>query len=84
MSLAIIWHPPAEDDLRRISWQDAAWIVRQVNLLAEEGVGDVRGATLPTGERRFRLVLPGVRVLITFDRRGKILHVWGVIRSTRP
>ena len=84
MSLEVVWHPPAEEDLRHIPWQDAAWVVGEIERLARDGVGDVRGTTLPTGERRFRLFLPGVRVLVTFDRPGKVLHVWRVLRSTQP
>ena len=84
MSLEIVWHPPAEEDLRHIPWQDAAWVVRETVKLGEDGVGDVRAATLPTGERVFRLVLSGVRVLVTFDRPGKTLHVWRVLLSGRP
>ena len=84
MSLAVVWHPPAQEDLRHIPWQDAAWIVREVDRLARDGVGDVRATTLAGGERRFRLFLPGVRVLITFDRPRKLLHVWRVMQSSRP
>lgn len=84
MSLGIVWHPAAEEDLRHVSWQDAAWVVREIEKLAREGIGDVRATTLANGARRFRLFLPGVRVLITFDRPAKILHVWRVMRSTRP
>jgi len=84
VSLEVLWHPPAEEDLRDLPWKDAAWVVREIERLASDGVGDVRGTRLPTGERRFRLFLPGVRVLITFDRVRKILHVWRVLRSTQP
>ena len=37
MSFAVVWHPPATHDLLDIKWQDAAWIVREVNKLAEDG-----------------------------------------------
>ena len=84
MSLTVVWHPPARDDLLHIPWQDAAWIAAEIDRIARDGVGDVRGTTFPTGERRYRLFLPGVRVLITFDRLNRILHVWRVMRSIRP
>ena len=83
MSLRVLWHPPAEDDLRQIPWQDAAAIVREVDVLAERGVGDVRVATLPSGRRVFLLMLTGIRVVMTFDRPSKIVHVWEVRRSQR-
>jgi hypothetical protein len=84
VSLTVVWHPPAREDLRHIPWQDAAWVCAEIDRLARDGVGDVRATTFATGERRYRLFLPGVRVLITFDRPGRLLHVWRVMRSTRP
>lgn len=84
MSFAVIWHPPAERDLLHIPWQDAAWVVREVNRLAEDGVGDVRIEELPSGQRIFILVLSGIRVSVTFDRIARIIHVWRVWRSVRP
>jgi len=83
VSLRVLWHPPAEDDLRQIPWQDAAAIVREVDVLAERGVGDVRVAFLPSGRRVFLLMLTGIRVVMTFDRPSKIVHVWEVRRSQR-
>ena len=83
MSLRVLWHAPAEDDLRQIPWQDAAAIVREVDVLAERGVGDVRVAVLPSGRRVFLLMLTGIRVVMTFDRPSKIVHVWEVRRSQR-
>jgi hypothetical protein len=50
VSFGVVWHPPATRDLLDIKWQDAAWIVREVNKLAEDGVGDVRSELLPTVE----------------------------------
>ena len=84
MSFAVVWHPPATRDLLDIKWQDAAWIVREVDKLAGDGVGDVRSEVLPTGVRVFFLVLSGVRVVVTFDRAARIVHVWSVWRSIRP
>jgi hypothetical protein len=84
VSFEVIWHPPAEEDLRHIPWRDAAWVVGEIDRLARDGVGDVRRTTLPDGERRFRLFLPGIRVFITFDRVRRLLHVWRVVRSTQP
>jgi mRNA-degrading endonuclease RelE of RelBE toxin-antitoxin system len=84
VSFAVVWHPPATRDLLDIKWQDAAWIVREVNKLAEDGVGDVRSEVLPAGARVFFLVLPGIRIVVTFDRLTRIVHVWSVWRSIRP
>jgi hypothetical protein len=84
VSFAVEWHPQAQSDLLDLPWQDAAWIVREVDRLAEDGVGDVRVAVLPSGRRVFFLMLPAIRVVITFDRVARIVHVWGVWRSIRP
>ncbi|MBX3193387.1 MAG: hypothetical protein KF819_40770 [Labilithrix sp.] len=84
MSFAVAWHPPAASDLLNIPWQDAAWIVREVSKLAEDGTGDVRGAVLPSGRRVFLLGLLGIRVVVSFDRVARIVHVWRVWRSIRP
>lgn len=84
MSFEVVWHPPATRDLLDIKWQDAAWVVREVNKLAEDGVGDIRSEALPTGARVFFLVLPGIRVVVTFDRVASVVHVWAVWRSIRP
>jgi hypothetical protein len=84
VSFGVVWHPPATRDLLDIKWQDAAWIVREVNKLAEDGVGDVRSELLPTGVRVFVLVLPGIRVVLTFDRHARVVHIWNVWRSMRP
>lgn len=46
MSFEIVWHPGARRDLLDINWQDAAWVVREINRLADDGVGDVRAETL--------------------------------------
>ena len=83
MSLASKWHAPAAQDLLEIPWQDASWISSEVNRLAEYGVGDVRRVALSTGERVFYLILPGYRVVVTFDRARRIVHVWRVARSSR-
>ena len=55
-----------------------------MNKLAEDGVGDVRSEVLPNGARIFFLMLPGIRVVVTFDRTARIVHVWSVWRSIRP
>lgn len=84
MSLAVVWHRPATRDLLNTPWQDAAWIVREVDRLAEDGVGDVRIEVFPSGGRIFVLVLPGYRVFVTFDRASRVIHVWEVWKSIRP
>lgn len=82
MSLALAWWPEAEEDLRGIqSWQDAAWIDTEVRRYAEHGIGDLRRVVLPSGERALVLFVPGYRVLMTFDRFARTLHVWRVLRS---
>ncbi|MBX3191542.1 MAG: hypothetical protein KF819_31390 [Labilithrix sp.] len=77
------WAPEADDDLRQVPWQDAASIVREVNLLVDDGVGDVRVIVLPNGARARVLYLPGYRVSVTHDRATRTVHVWGVWR-VRP
>jgi hypothetical protein len=84
VSFAVEWHLPAARDLLDLPWQDAAWVVREVDRLAESGVGDVRVTVLPSGRRVFFLMLPAIRVVLSFDRVAKIVHVWGVWRSIRP
>lgn len=84
MSLTPRWHAPAEQDLLRIPWRDAAWISSAVNDLAEHGTGDVRRVVLSTGERVFYLFLSGYRVVVTFDRPNSVVHVWRVFRTGRP
>lgn len=82
MSLATLWWPEAAEDLRALSsWRDAAWIDSEVQRYANDGVGDLRRVTLRSGRSVFALVLPGYRVLMTFDRTTRTLHVWRVLRS---
>jgi hypothetical protein len=84
VSLSVVWHRHARRDLLNIPWQDAAWVVREVDRLAEDGVGDVRTDVFPSGSRMFVLMLPGYRVFVTFDRSAGVVHVWEVWRSIRP
>lgn len=82
MSLAVVWWPDAEEDLRRIpSWQDASWIDSEVLRYASEGIGDLRRIDLPSGQRVLALFLPGYRVVMTFERVARTLHVWRVLRA---
>jgi hypothetical protein len=55
-----------------------------VNNLAENGVGGVRIEQMASGRRVYFLILPGVQVVISFDRPARIMHVWRVWRSVRP
>jgi len=64
-------------------WQDAASVVREVNLLVEDGVGDLRVIILPTGARARVLHVPGYRVGLSYDRATRTVHVWGVWRARR-
>lgn len=83
MTWAAHWEPDAEDDLRKIPWQDAAWIVREVNALVDDGIGDLRLIVLPSGSRARVLYLPGYRVGVSYDRATRTVHVWGVWRTMR-
>lgn len=83
MRVAVVWWPESEAaDLHRIrSWQDAAWIDSEVHRYANDGVGDLRRIVLPSGQRALTLVLPGYRVLMTFERTTKTLRVRRILRS---
>jgi len=82
MSLATVWWPEAEEDLRELrSWRDAAWIDNEVRRYAEDGVGDLRRVPLPSGRIASVLFLPGYRVLVSLDRAARRLHVWRVLRA---
>jgi hypothetical protein len=64
-------------------WQDAAWVVREVDRLVEDGIGDLRVVMLPSGARARVLYLPGYRVGVSYDARARTVYVWGVWRSMR-
>ncbi len=82
MSIATLWWPEAEEDLRALrSWRDAAWIDSEVRRYAEDGVGDLRRVVLPSGRSAHVLFLPGHRVVISVDRAGRALHIWRVLRA---
>jgi hypothetical protein len=82
MSLTTVWWPEASEDLRRLrSWVDAGWIDSEVQRYAEDGVGDLRRVILPSGRRGYALFLPGYRVVVSYDRTSRTLHVWRVLRS---
>ena len=75
------WEPEAEADLRNMAWLDAAWVVREVNRLVDDGIGDLRVVVLPRGARARVLHLPGYRVGVSYDRGTNTVHVWGVWRA---
>lgn len=84
MSLEVVWSPGAVTDLRAIvNWQDAAWIVREVNRYAGDGIGALRIVLNPSGTRAWVLFLPSFRVFLAWDRRAARLSVLQILRSTR-
>jgi plasmid stabilization system protein ParE len=83
MTLSVAWDPRAEQDLRDIrSWQDAAWIVREVNRYATHGIGDLRIVVTPQGRRARVLFLPAFRVFMCLDRANSCLWIVEVLRSS--
>ena len=70
----------AETDLRNMPWRDAAWVVRGVDRLIDDGIGDLRVVFMPRGARARALYLPGYRVGVSYVRAARTIHVWGVSR----
>jgi hypothetical protein len=83
MTLSVAWDPRAEQDLRAIrSWQDSAWIVREIGY-AKDGIGVIRVVVTPQGRRARALFLPGFRVFVCLDRAASCLWVVEIIRSSQ-
>lgn len=80
MSRRLAWSDEAIDDLRAITWQDAAWIAAEVARYCELGIGDVRRVPLSTGQLVPVLFLPGYRVAFAYDRTTLTLWVRWVSR----
>ena len=84
MTLSVAWDPRAVRDLTAIrSWQDAAWIVREVDRYANHGIGDLRIVVTREGRRARALFLPGFRVFVCLDRAASCLWVVEVLRSSQ-
>lgn len=62
MKLSLRWGTGAVADLLAIrNWQDAAWLDREAERFAQDGIGDVRIVRAPDGRRHLVLFVPGTR-----------------------
>ena len=75
------WEAEAETDLRNMPWRDAASVVREVDRLVDDGIGDLRVVFMPRGARARVLYLPGYRVGVSYVLATRTIHVWGVWRK---
>jgi hypothetical protein len=73
------WADVALADLRNVHWETGARIDAAVHRFAATGEG-LRRIVLREGGMERCLLVPPYAVLVTLDRRARIVWVWQVVR----
>ncbi len=80
MSLAVVWTPRAEHDLRALPWRAGERVDREVLYLAHTGEGDVT-RDRPDAPTLLRLRVRPYAVVFSVDTTASTIYVWRVIRA---